>query len=134
MELAVQVPCLLWCGTIVLHLYLSDIDLSASCGFLKGHFQNRTHRDVCHAQIILPVEGAGNNYDFRQDDDDYYTQPGNRFRKMDKAQKERLFANTARAMQGVPDFIKKRHIENCAKADPEYGRGVAAALGMEWSS
>ncbi|MBE6368576.1 MAG: catalase [Lentisphaerae bacterium] len=80
------------------------------------------------------VEGAGNNYDFRQDDDDYYTQPGNRFRKMDKAQRERLFANTARAMQGVPDFIKKRHIENCAKADPEYGRGVAAALGMEWSS
>ena len=52
---------------------------------------------------------------------------------MDKAQRERLFANTARAMQGVPDFIKKRHIENCAKADPEYGRGVAAALGMEWS-
>jgi len=27
--------------------------------------------------------------------------------------------------------IKLRHIANCAKADPAYGAGVAAALGLK---
>ena len=81
-----------------------------------------------------PVDGDGNNYNFRNDDDDYYTQPGIRFRKMNTEQRERLFANTARAMQGVPDFIKRRHIENCTRADIEYGRGIATALNMEFEA
>ena len=33
-------------------------------------------------------------------------------------------------MGDAPDFIKQRHIENCMKADPAYGAGVANALGM----
>jgi catalase len=41
-----------------------------------------------------------------------------------------LFENTARAMEGVPDEIKERHVVNCMQADPEYGLGVAAALGI----
>ena len=28
----------------------------------------------------------------------------------------------------APDFIKRRHVENCTKADPAYGAGVEAAL------
>ena len=28
-------------------------------------------------------------------------------------------------------FIKQRHIRNCYKADPEYGAGVALALGLD---
>ena len=78
-----------------------------------------------------PVDGNGDNYDFRKDDDDYFTQPGNRFRKMTTEQQQRLFENTARSMQSVPDFIKMRHIKNCMQADIEYGRGVANALNME---
>ena len=39
-----------------------------------------------------------------------------------------LFDNTARAMGDAPDFIKRRHVENCSKADPAYGAGVEAAL------
>ena len=78
-----------------------------------------------------PVNGDGNNYDFRADDDDYFTQPGNRFRKMNAGQRQRLFENTARSMANVPDFIKQRHIEHCRMADPEYGYGVAKALNME---
>ena len=50
---------------------------------------------------------------------------------MTPEQRERLFANTARAMGDAPEFIKRRHIENCAKADPAYGRGVAKAMGLE---
>jgi catalase len=36
----------------------------------------------------------------------------------------------ARAMGDVPEFIKIRHIRNCLKADPAFGKGVAAALGI----
>jgi len=41
-----------------------------------------------------------------------------------------LFANTARAMGDAPKEVKVRHIGNCRKADPAYGKGVADALGI----
>ena len=34
-------------------------------------------------------------------------------------------------MGDAPKEIKVRHIGNCLKADPAYGEGVAAALGVE---
>ena len=52
---------------------------------------------------------------------------------MTPEQKEALFGNTARAMAGVPREIQIRHITNCAKADPAYGKGVADALGIPMS-
>lgn len=79
----------------------------------------------------LEIYGAGDHWNFREDDDDYYTQPGKLFRLMSKEQQEVLFENTARNMEGVPEFIKKRHAGNCAKADPDYGAGVAKAMGIE---
>jgi catalase len=41
---------------------------------------------------------------------------------------ERLFANTARAMRGVPAEIQQRWVGLCANADPAYGAGVADAI------
>ncbi|MEA4930561.1 MAG: catalase-related domain-containing protein, partial [Anaerolineaceae bacterium] len=79
------------------------------------------------------VFGAVDSWNFREDDDDYYTQPGKLFRLMSKEQQQVLFENTARAMGDAPEFIKRRHIENCSKADPAYGLGVAAALGLSIS-
>lgn len=78
----------------------------------------------------LAINGGADHWDYRADDDDYYSQPGALFRLQDDAQKQRLFENTARAMNGVPEFIKRRHIDNCLKADPAYGQGVAKALGL----
>ena len=49
------------------------------------------------------------------------TQPGKLFRLMTPEQQQLLFENTARNMEGVPEF-KIRHINNCYKADPEYGK------------
>jgi catalase len=49
---------------------------------------------------------------------------------MSPAQKKALFENTARAMGDAPEEIKLRHIGNCYKADPAYGKGLAKALGM----
>ncbi len=85
------------------------------------------------AEPPLRLDGAAARWDFREDDDDYYTQPGLLFRLMSREQREALFGNTARAMGDAPREIKIRHIGNCLKADPAYGRGVAAALGIPLS-
>lgn len=78
----------------------------------------------------LAVSGAADIWNFREDDDDYYTQPGKLFRLMDPERQKVLFENTARAMGDAPKEIKLRHIGNCLKADPAYGKGVADALGI----
>ena len=49
---------------------------------------------------------------------------------MSADQQQVLFGNTARAMGDAPKEIKVRHIGNCYRADPEYGKGVAAAMGI----
>lgn len=78
----------------------------------------------------LPIDGAADRWNFREDDNDYYTQPGMLFRLMTTMQQQVLFENTARAMGDAPLMIKQRHIGNCMKADPAYGMGVANALGI----
>jgi catalase len=50
---------------------------------------------------------------------------------MTSAQRQVLFENTARAMGDAAPNIKQRHVENCLRADPAYGAGVAKALGLE---
>ena len=80
----------------------------------------------------LKSAGAVFNYNEREYDDDYYTQPGDLFRLMTPAQQQVLCENTARNMG--PDtelFIKQRHVRNCYKADPAYGEGLARALGID---
>ena len=52
---------------------------------------------------------------------------------MNGGQRKALFENTARAMGDAPKEVKVRHIGNCLKADPAYGKGVAAALGIPLS-
>lgn len=78
----------------------------------------------------LPINGAADHWNFREDDNDYYTQPGLLFRLISGQQQKVLFENTARAMGDAPKEIKIRHLTNCMKADPAYGKGVAAALGI----
>ena len=81
----------------------------------------------------MALSGAASNWNFREDDDDYYTQPGLLFNLMSKDQQKVLFENTARAMGNVPKEIKIRHIKNCLQADPAYGKGVASALNIPLS-
>lgn len=81
-----------------------------------------------------PIEKGGDvkRWSFREDDDNYYEQPGKLFRLMSPEQQKCLFENTARNMGCSEDKIKIRHIGNCYKADPAYGRGVADALGISY--
>jgi catalase len=85
------------------------------------------------AEPPLSLDGAAAHWDFRKDDDDYYTQPGLLFRLIGPEKQQLLFENTARAMGDAPKEVKVRHIGNCLKADPAYGAGVAKALGIPLS-
>ncbi|UJR83039.1 catalase [Sandaracinus amylolyticus] len=78
----------------------------------------------------LALEGAATHFDHRLDGDDH-SQPGALFRLFSPEEKQRLFDNTARAMRGVSREVCERHVANCTKADPEYGAGVARALGLD---
>jgi len=77
----------------------------------------------------LSIEGAADHWNHREDRD-YYSQPRALFRLMTPAQRQELFANTARSIAGAPREIQLRHIVHCSNADPAYGRGVAEALGI----
>jgi len=81
----------------------------------------------------LPIYGDADRWNFREDDNDYYTQPRLLFRLMNPGQQKVLFENTASAMGNSPKEIKIRHIGNCLKADPAYGKGVADELGIPLS-
>lgn len=80
----------------------------------------------------LKIYGDGYNWNFREDDSDYYTQPGKLFELMSDEQKEVLFKNTAADFDAAPEFIKIRHIRNCYKANKDYGLGVAKAANIAW--
>ncbi|SJZ69727.1 catalase [Novilysobacter spongiicola] len=81
------------------------------------------------AEPALALRGDADRFDHRDGNDDY-TQPGNLFRLFDEGQRERLFANIAAAMRGVPEHIQRRQLAHFDKCDPAYGRGVAMALGL----
>jgi len=78
----------------------------------------------------LELYGAADNWNHREDDEDYYSQAGDLFRLMSKAQQQLLFENTARSVGGASVAVQKRHIGNCSHADSAYGEGVAKALGI----
>ena len=73
------------------------------------------------------VDGAAAHRDHRVDDD-HWQQPGDLFRKMNAQQQQVLFDNTARQVGQAAKHIQERHVANCMRADPAYGKGVADAL------
>lgn len=86
-----------------------------------------------YKEPALDLFGAADRWNFREDDDNYFEQPGKLFNLMSKEQQQLLFENTGRNMNGVEKHIQLRHIVHCYKADPAYGQGVADALGIAWS-
>lgn len=84
-----------------------------------------------YAEPPMKIYGDAYRYDHREDDDDYYTDPRALFNLMTDAQKQVLFENTARDMNGVTKEVQLRHIKNCMNVDKAYGLGVAKALGFD---
>ncbi|MGY0399343.1 MAG: catalase [Ostreibacterium sp.] len=78
----------------------------------------------------MKIDAVASRFDYREDDDDYFSQPRALFKLMTAEQQQVLFDNTGRGMGDAPDFIKQRHADNCTKVDPAYGAGVKKALGL----
>ncbi|MFO1113374.1 MAG: catalase-related domain-containing protein [Rhodospirillales bacterium] len=49
---------------------------------------------------------------------------------IDEAQRQRLMDAIAAAMASVPEAIIRRALAHFSKADPAYGAGIAARLGL----
>src|SRR5437588_857567 len=80
------------------------------------------------AEPPLAIDGDAARFNYREDDADYYSQPGNLFRMLKPDEQQRLFENTARAIGAASKEVQDRHVGNCSKADPAYGKGVAKAI------
>lgn len=86
--------------------------------------------DARYKEPSLALSGDADRYDHREGNDDY-GQAGALFRLMSNAQQALLMDNLTGAMTGVPEDIQRRQLAHFAKADPAYGTGVAARLGLE---
>ena len=117
------------------HSYHRDgqMRVDGNLGATTPYFPNSTGMWADHPELKekpLPIGDLADHWDHRVDED-HYEQPGILFRNMTPDEQERLFANTARAIGGASVEVQLRHIANCEKADPAYGAGVAAALGIK---
>ncbi|GGP75215.1 catalase [Shewanella ulleungensis] len=104
----------------------TDGNLGSTIGYepnSQGEWQQQPEFEEPH----LVASGSAGHWDHRNDED-YYSQPGALFRLMSAQKQKILFENTARAISGASTMVKQRHIDNCNKADPAYGAGIAAAL------
>jgi catalase len=90
----------------------------------KGEWQEQPQ----YAEPVEKLYGDASRWNYREDDADYFTQPGDLFRLMTPEKQQLLFENTARAIAGVSQHIVDKHIAHCTQADPAYGAGVKAAI------
>lgn len=93
----------------------------------KGEWQEQP----AFAEPPLALHGAADRWNYREDDADYFTQPGDLFRLLTPDAQQRLFENTARNIAGVSEHIVQKHIAHCTQADPAYGKGVADAIARQ---
>ncbi|ODU54710.1 MAG: catalase [Acetobacteraceae bacterium SCN 69-10] len=84
-------------------------------------------QDPARAEPPLSLSGDAAAYDHRAGNDDY-GQVAALYRLFDDAQRARLHANVAAAMQGVPEAIVTRQLGHFARVDARYAEGVRAAL------
>ena len=103
----------------------------SNLGGTLSYEPNSYHEWQAQPQFMEPPQhicGDSGHWDYANDDDDYYAQPRALFLLMNAEQRQALFDNTARALAGVPEFIRQRHLEHCFRCHREYGEGLAAAL------
>ncbi|GAA2797110.1 catalase [Saccharopolyspora taberi] len=95
---------------------------------IEPNSYGRWQEQPSYRDPALAVGAVADRFNYREDDDNYFEQPGNLFRNMSAEQQQALFDNTARAIDGASQATIERHIANCTKADPAYGEGVRKAI------
>jgi len=78
----------------------------------------------------LRISGDADRYDHRVGNDDF-SQPRVLWKLFDEGQRQRLYANIAESMAGVPDEFVNRQLALFQKIEPQYAAGVAKALGRK---
>jgi catalase len=105
-----------------------DGNFGSTIGY-EPNSQQEWQEQPDYSEPPMNLSGAAARWDHREDED-YFSQPGDLFRLMDREQQNALFNNTAGSVGDASVDVQKRHIANCLKADPTYGAGVANALGI----
>lgn len=95
---------------------------------IEPNSYGRWQEQPAYREPSQAVGSVADRFDFREDDANYFEQPGNLFRLMSPEQQQVLFENTARAINGASERTIERHIHHCAQADPAYGEGVRKAI------
>ncbi len=96
---------------------------------IEPNSYGRWAEQPAYADPALAVGATADRFNYREDDANYFEQPGILFReKMTDEQRQVLFENTARAIDGASQATIERHIYNCTQADPAYGEGVRKAI------
>lgn len=96
---------------------------------IEPNSYGRWQEQPAYADPALAIGATADRFNYREDDSNYFEQPGILFReKMNDEQRQVLFENTARAIDGASEATIERHIYNCTQADPAYGAGVRAAI------
>lgn len=89
-----------------------------------GKFQEQ--RDFSEPPLAL--NGAADHWNYREDDDNYFSQPRALYELLSDEEHQRMFQRIAGELVQIPEFIQERQIALFTQVHPEYGAGVAAAL------
>lgn len=93
--------------------------------------RHNTYQPTHDQEPELSLEKGALHYDFRDYDDDYYSQPGDLYRLMDNDQQQRLLSNIVTSMSNVEcEQIKQNQIFHFYQADKPLGKALADRLGI----
>jgi catalase len=119
------------------HSYHRDgqMRVDGNYGATLGYQPNTLNQWAEQAELREPpleLRGALDSYEPKADaTDDCFKYPGDLYRLLPEPQRAALLDNTARNMTGVTENVRLRHAAHCFLADPEYGRRLAQALGLD---
>ncbi|WP_086238379.1 catalase [Campylobacter devanensis] len=80
------------------------------------------------AEPDLAIGDIAQRFSHREHYADYYTDARALYKILPADEKDRLYSNIAESMEGVKDEIIQRAISHFEQIDPEYAKGVKAAL------
>ena len=96
---------------------------------LPGYKEDKSARDPKFNLAHIEKEFEVWNWDYRADDSDYYTQPGDYYRSLPADEKERLHDTIGESLAHVTHKeIVDKQLEHFKKADPKYAEGVKKLL------
>ncbi len=93
--------------------------------------RHNTYQPTHDQEPELALERGALHYNFRDYDDDYYSQPGELYRLMDQQQQQRLLENIIASINEVEcEQIKQNQIFHFYQADKSLGKALAESLGI----